>query len=408
MGESLEGQRRILIITALSLEAREVQSHLTHLGYLQPSSDSQYELWEFQDSRGSCEVILKESGQLNKVCSAVTTRAILETRPTLALLIGVAGSIRDAVPGDIVVPDVIYDYESGKAAIQFLPRPRTYRPDPYLLDLARSIARLEGWQQRLPVQPEPRPICHTRPLVAGDSLLASRRSELYRLIRTYYSDAVAVAMEDVGFMEATHRTSTPAIVVRGISDQIDDKPERDAQGYQRQAVAHANAFALELVAQWLALSSHTQSAAKTLSAAQEANAATDPPASPSWPIFLQQLLGYKEQLNAALRVLSTSKVIYKDQCRYYFQQLQQLAGLLQQVSMAPPADRALRLRLKNLADAVRQLQQAVEHLRRCSPPGDSRQEQRAYETALQHTLQALQCALQCLERLGESLEKRPL
>src|SRR5579875_3536648 len=115
MGESKEEQR-VLIITALSLEAREVQSHLSSLSHLLLAPDSRYEIGQFRGTRGNCEVILKESGQLNKTCSAVTARAIVETRPELAMLIGVAGSLRDAIPGDVVVPELIYDYESGKVA----------------------------------------------------------------------------------------------------------------------------------------------------------------------------------------------------------------------------------------------------------------------------------------------------
>ncbi|WP_069802288.1 5'-methylthioadenosine/S-adenosylhomocysteine nucleosidase family protein [Thermogemmatispora onikobensis] len=405
MGEHKEEQR-VLIVTALSLEAREVQSHLSSLSRLLLATDSQYEIGEFRDTRGSCEVILKESGQLNKTCSAVTARAIVETRPGLAILIGVAGSLRDAIPGDVVVPELIYDYESGKVAEHFLPRPRPHRPDAHLLDLARSIARSESWLQRLPSIPQPRPACYTKPLVAGDILLTSKASGLYHFIRTYYSDAVAVAMEDTGFMEAAYRTQTPAIVVRGISDQLDDKQERDAQGYQRLAMSHACAFAFELLSQWLPPS--TQPAPETPPVGPESSTTALPSNATPLPIFLQQLPAHKGLLGEALNMLLTSPMIYKDQCRHYCQQLQRLATQLQQVLMNPPADRALRLRLDNLAQAVKELQQAVEHLRQCCPPGDTRQEQRAYQGAFQQTCHSLQKALECLERLSESQDKRPL
>jgi nucleoside phosphorylase len=405
MGESKEEQR-VLIITALSLEAREVQSCLSSWSHLLLAPDSQYEIGQFRGTRGNCEVILKESGQLNKTCSAVTARAIVETRPGLAMLIGVAGSLRDAIPGDVVVPELIYDYESGKVAEHFLPRPRPHRPDAHLLDLARSIARSERWLQRLPSIPLPRPACYTKPLVAGDILLTSKDSDLYHFIRTYYSDAVAVAMEDAGFMEAAYRTQTPAIVVRGISDQLDDKQERDAQGYQQLAIAHARAFAFELLDQWLP--PRDQPVPETPIASLEPPSAAPPSNAAPLLIFLQQLPTYKELLGEALNMLLISHVIYKDQCRHYCQQLQRLATQLQQVLMNPPADRALRLRLDNLAQAVRELWQAVEHLRHCCPPGESRQEQRTYQEAHQQTRRALQKALECLERLAESRDKRPL
>ncbi|MBX5459091.1 MAG: hypothetical protein IRZ31_19535 [Thermogemmatispora sp.] len=406
MGEVQEEQRRVLIITALALEARAVQSHLRHLRVPSFRADSHYEIGEFQDASGSCQVILKESGARNKVCSSVTALAIRETRPHLTMLIGIAGSLRDVVPGDVVVPELVYDYESGKADDQLLPRPRTYRPDSGLLDQARTIARSERWLKRLPALPRRRPAVVCKPLAAGDLLMQSRQAEAYRFICTYYSDTVAIAMEDAGFLEAAYQTRTPAIVVRGISDQLDDKSERDAQGYQQLAAAHAAAFAFELLAQWLA--SSRQPASESPSAGPGPATATElVSCSPSLATFLQQLPDYEQLLREAIHILSTFRVIYKDQCRQYYQQLQKLDTHLKQALMDPPADLALRLRLDNLSRAIKQLQQAVEHLRHCCPPNSSRQEQRAYQEALEQTLQALKETLGCIERLYESLNKRP-
>lgn len=54
-----------------------------------------------------------------------------------------------------------------------------------------------------------------------------RESVLARFLRDNYGDAVAVDMEGFGVLEAAHQRKVAALVVRGISDLLSDKAERD-------------------------------------------------------------------------------------------------------------------------------------------------------------------------------------
>ncbi|WP_052890422.1 5'-methylthioadenosine/S-adenosylhomocysteine nucleosidase [Thermogemmatispora carboxidivorans] len=394
--------RRVLIVTPLSIEMKAVQRYARSIQRWSPSAASanDYEVGEFKASGTHWEIVFKESGQRNTVCSVVTQQALTDTQPELAMLVGVAGGLRDVVPGDVVIPELIYDYASGKAGEQFQPRPRTFAPDRVLLEQARRLARDTAWQQWLPAPPERNPSVLCKPLAAGDILMHSRRASVYHFIRTYYDDAVAVAMEDAGFMEAAQYNRTPAIVVRAISDLLDDKSERDAQGYQEQAANHASAFAFALLASGLPPLGN---------GCANSSAPRPVPASDCAALALLQedLPHYEEELKAALSLFSTAKTIYPGQCRHYKESLDKFATAVQQAIGKLPDDYALSLRLANLGDALLQLQQAAERLRQCCPPGESSQEQRAYQQALRQICQALQKVLTCLEHLHESLDRRP-
>lgn len=402
--------RRALIVTPLGLEMRAVQYYARAIQRWRPSLTSpyDYEIGEFAASGTHWEIVFKESGPRNTACSLVTHQALTDTQPELAMLVGIAGGLRDVFPGDVVVPDQIYDYTSGKASESFLPRPRTFSPDAALLEQARRLARDQTWQRWIPAPPERNPSVLCKPLAAGDIVMQSQCSETYRFIRIYYEDAVAVAMEDAGFMEAAHRSRTPAIVVRAISDLLDDKAERDAQGYQEVAATHASAFAFALLASGLPPLGKGSACSGSSTLAEMTRPRTSKAAPEAFFPLLVCLPRYKEQLQQALNELSAEQEIYPGQCRRYEKLLEELASSVRQALAKPPAaDYALALRLSNLHEAVQQLQQAAKNLHHHCPPGPSAQERRDYQAAQQKTCQALQKVLGCLERLREFFDRRP-
>jgi hypothetical protein len=89
------------------------------------------------------------------------------------------------------------------------------------------------------------------PIAAGEKVVASNRSQSFKFIRKQYNDAVAVEMEGHGFLLGVHMNHpTQGIVVRGISDLVEDKDEANDETWQPIAARHAAAFAFQILAKY--------------------------------------------------------------------------------------------------------------------------------------------------------------
>jgi nucleoside phosphorylase len=176
-------------------------------------------------------------------------RAIAYFNPSVILFVGVAGGIKDVAIGDVVAATKVYGYESGKAKQKFQPRPdlglSTYR----LIQRARAESKKSDWLQRLTSAPDSNPRVFVAPIAAGEKVIASSKSDIFKFIQLNYGDAVAVEMEGRGLLQAAHANhQVSALVIRGISDLIDGKSEADAGGSQEMAARNASAFAFEILA----------------------------------------------------------------------------------------------------------------------------------------------------------------
>lgn len=240
-------QKKAVILTAIPCEYAAVRQRLTNCVEGVHHSGSVYEIGDFED----WSILIAEIGAGNERAAAEAERAIEYFQPQVVLFVGVAGGIKDVVLGDVVCATKVYGYESGKENESFLPRPEVGNSSAPLESRARAEGRKPDWlTARLDVSGVrcPSPRVFIAPIAAGAKVVASTRSPTAKFIRNFYSDALAVEMEGIGFLKAASMSpSCYAMVVRGISDLIDQKNDSDDEGWQEIAADNASAFAFQML-----------------------------------------------------------------------------------------------------------------------------------------------------------------
>lgn len=242
---------RVVILTALSVEYEAVRAYLRELQEETHQRGTVYERGIFVEDNCFWEVGLVQIGMGNQRAALETERAIDYFNPKVVLFVGIAGGIKDVKLGDVVVATKVYDYESGKVVDQmFLPRPDVGQPTYRMIERAKAEARKKDWLHRLVGFHSPLAVnVRVGAIATGEKVVASTRSEIYKLLRTSYSDTLAVEMEGRGFLQAVYANQeVDALVIRGISDLLQGKSKADATGFQEIAARHASAFAFQILA----------------------------------------------------------------------------------------------------------------------------------------------------------------
>ncbi len=243
----------VVILTALPVEYQAVRAYLADLDEEVHPQGNVYEYGTFAAGGRTWKVALVEAGAGNTGASRETERAITHFKPLLTLFVGVAGGVKDVQIGDVVAVTKAYGYESGKVHdTGFLARPEVGMSSFRMIERAKAEARKQAWLQRIIGYPHgsvPTVRAFVGPIAAGEKVLASTHSELFQFLQTHYNDTLAVEMEGRGFLEAAHANEqVQALIIRGISDLLDNKSTYDAQGSQEMAANHAAAFAFEVLA----------------------------------------------------------------------------------------------------------------------------------------------------------------
>lgn len=234
-----------VILTALPVEYNAVRSWLEPCQPVRLEGGTRFRVGQFAGTYIDWKVAVAEIGEGNTGAAIGTLKAIDYFDPDLVLFVGVAGGLKNGMHhGEVVVASRVYGYHGGKAEEELQVRPLAF-PISHKLDQAVREAMRGAWFFSEASEGQPnQPSVSLKPIAAGEVVVASTDSPVYRHLKMHYNDAVAVDMESAGMYEAASRYGdVPALAIRGISDLLDDKSPKADADLQPMASGHAAAFA---------------------------------------------------------------------------------------------------------------------------------------------------------------------
>jgi len=239
----------VVILTPIAVELRAVARHLSNLKQ-EMLEHSLYETGHFNGSHHEFTVVVHETGSKNTNVGLMTEKVIRLFKPVVVLLLGIAGGVKDAQIGDVVVGTKAYGYESGKETDGgSLSRPDVLPYSKELVEVARMISRKDDWRNRT-LDGAASAKVFFGPIASGDKVIASTASPLYRYLKQHFNDTLAIEMESIGFAQAVFPyRDVYALNIRGVSDLLDHKSDSGEIARQEMAAERAAAFAFEMLNQ---------------------------------------------------------------------------------------------------------------------------------------------------------------
>jgi nucleoside phosphorylase len=186
----------------------------------------------------------------------LTMKMISAFKPRYVIMVGIAAGIAhkngvDQLYGDVVVPDIVWDYSSGKfvsaanaslnfGGIGFIPRPHFVNTDGAMLEAVE-----------LAMNSKENECCvHIGPMACGSTVVAN--SEVVnKQIHSQYGNTVAVDMESYAVMYAVKQAPVPrpmGLVIKSVCDYADEKK---SDQYQKFAAYTSAQFAKILYEKYL-------------------------------------------------------------------------------------------------------------------------------------------------------------
>lgn len=253
----------ILILSALEKKERQiVLDHLIDYKVIKhPVTQTDY-YEAIKTVNGHVQrVILGRTDQTNYNAGIETERAINYFNPQYIFFVGVAGGLKDVKVGDIVIGQDVYGYERGKAdeikvgkkiIPKFKPRPKFGLSSYSMERLATNYAHSEDWKDKalkLVENTFHNTIeIYSGTIASGEKVDASVKSELHLFLKQNCSHALAIEMEGLGFLEACRAyPQIQSLLIRGISDLVENKEGSDSKGSQEYASKTAAAFLFGLL-----------------------------------------------------------------------------------------------------------------------------------------------------------------
>lgn len=221
-----------------------------------PGDEQIYDVATFEKDGKNRSIVccrIKEMGMTAAATSCM--KVIYEFRPRYMIMVGIAAGVaknpEDQIYGDVIVPDVVWNYSAGKfvppdkadikfGELGFLPRSTfTSIPDEVLPYIRQAIESEENQ-------------CHVHvgPMACGSTVVANRNL-LEKQIHSQLSTTEGLDMESYAVVYAANNATSPRpipIIIKSVCDYADSQK---SDQYQRFAAYTSCEFAKLLYTKYL-------------------------------------------------------------------------------------------------------------------------------------------------------------
>lgn len=240
----------VALITATATEEAGLQ-HMYHdwKPVFKIGDDQKYYETTFERNGKTFKVVTARQNEMGMTAAGILTMKMISLfRPKYMIMVGIAAGVAykhavDQIYGDVVVPDVVWDYSSGKfvssgrarvnfGGVGFIPRPHFVNTDEMMLEAVERAME------------SPLNECHVHigPMACGSTVVAN--SEVVeKQIHAQYGNTAALDMESYAVMYAVKESPLPkpkGLIVKSVCDYAD---EEKSDQYQKFAAFTSAQFA---------------------------------------------------------------------------------------------------------------------------------------------------------------------
>ncbi|MBQ6380608.1 MAG: hypothetical protein IJJ41_03280 [Clostridia bacterium] len=243
------------IITAVVIETESIKRLYPSWKRLSINGDSQayYETWFEKDGERHRIITAQQSVMGMTAATVLTMKAIAQFKPRYVIMSGIAAGTGDEarqIYGDVIVPDVIWDYSTGKFVgpdeteirfgdLGFLPRPRSVYIDEKMIELVKSTIGRDDNEFHV----------HIGPLACGSSVVANR-AVVEKQVLSLFPKTVGLDMESYSVAFSCQNSAAPkpqAIVVKSICDFADSEKSDQYQKFAAYTSSGYTKYLLESI-----------------------------------------------------------------------------------------------------------------------------------------------------------------
>ncbi len=239
----------VALLTATPTEENSLKHIYNEWKEISFDGDSQvYYETSFERDGKTMKIVSAKQPEMGMTAAAVTVMKVIEHfRPKYIIMVGIAAGVakkdvEDQEYGDVVIPDVIWNYAAGKfvhasqtditfGGVGFIPRPLVCNLDEGILEYIK--AAIESSENEYHA--------HVGPMACGATVVASSEI-LDKQIYGQYEKTAGLDMESYAVMYATQNATEPRPIPIIIKSVCDFANEKKSDQYQKFAAYTSSQF----------------------------------------------------------------------------------------------------------------------------------------------------------------------